>query len=303
MLEKVEGTIISVISGYYDVKTSKGVIRSRARGVFRNRKQKPLVGDRAIVQLDDQGMNYLVEILPRTNEVGRPAVANVAQVLLVISAVEPDFSLELLDRYLTFFAWKNVGVTIYLAKSDIVSADKLKQIKEKLDYYQSIGYRVFLDSSDLEEKLPDLIEPDAIWTLAGQSGAGKSTLLNKLEKDANQATGKISQALNRGKHTTRQVQLFVYGQGFIADTPGFSAVDLYKIKVDDLGQYFYEFKKNSVNCKFRSCQHIKEPGCEIKKMVKAGTILPSRYEDYLKIRQEISDNKMPEYMKQKKVKR
>ncbi|WP_297819654.1 ribosome small subunit-dependent GTPase A [uncultured Lactobacillus sp.] len=297
MLEKVEGTIISVISGYYDVKTSKGVIRSRARGVFRNRKQKPLVGDRAIVQLDQQGMNYLVEILPRKNEIGRPAVANVAQVLLVISAVEPDFSLELLDRYLTFFAWKNVGVTIYLSKSDLARPDKLKQIKEKLAYYEKIGYPVFLDSHTLENRLPDLIENDAIWTLAGQSGAGKSTLLNKLEKDANQATGKISQALNRGKHTTRQVQLFVYGKGFIADTPGFSAVDLYKIKVDDLGQYFYEFKKNSINCKFRRCQHIKEPGCEIKKMVEEGTILPSRYEDYLKIRQEILDNKMPEYMK------
>ncbi|CCI81936.1 ribosome small subunit-dependent GTPase A [Lactobacillus hominis] len=298
MLEKIEGTIISVISGYYDVKTNKGVIRSRARGVFRNRKQKPLVGDRAVVQLDDQGMNYLVEILPRKNEVGRPAVANVDQVLLVISAVEPDFSLELLDRYLTFFAWKNVGVTIYLSKSDIIAGtEELKEIKEKLVYYEKIGYRVFFDSDTLEKELPDLIQENAIWTLAGQSGAGKSTLLNKLEKDANQVTGKISQALNRGKHTTRQVQLFTYGKGFIADTPGFSAVDLYKIKVDDLGQYFYEFKKNSVNCKFRRCQHIKEPGCEIKKMVEDKEILPSRYEDYLKIRQEILDNKMPEYMK------
>lgn len=298
MLEKIEGTIISVISGYYDVKTNKGVIRSRARGVFRNRKQKPLVGDRAVVQLDDQGMNYLVEILPRKNEVGRPAVANVDQVLLVISAVEPDFSLELLDRYLTFFAWKNVGVTIYLSKSDIIAGtEELKEIKEKLVYYEKIGYRVFFDSDTLEKELPDLIQENAIWTLAGQSGAGKSTLLNKLEKDANQVTGKISQALNRGKHTTRQVQLFTYGKGFIADTPGFSAVDLYKIKVDDLGQYFYEFKKNSVNCKFRRCQHIKEPGCEIKKMVEDKEILPRRYEDYLKIRQEILDNKMPEYMK------
>lgn len=298
MLEKIEGTIISVISGYYDVKTTKGVIRSRARGVFRNRKQKPLVGDRAVVQLDDQGMNYLVEILPRKNEVGRPAVANVDQVLLVISAVEPDFSLELLDRYLTFFAWKNVGVTIYLSKSDIIAGtERLKEIKKKLVYYEKIGYRVFFDSDTLEKELPDLIQENAIWTLAGQSGAGKSTLLNKLEKDANQATDKISQALNRGKHTTRQVQLFTYGKGFIADTPGFSAVDLYKIKVDDLGQYFYEFKKNSVNCKFRRCQHIKEPGCEIKKMVEDKEILPRRYEDYLKIRQEILDNKMPEYMK------
>lgn len=297
MLEKIQGTIISVISGYYDVKTSKGVIRSRARGVFRNRKQKPLVGDKVEVQLDEKGMNYLVDIYPRKNEIGRPAVANVSQVLLVISAVEPDFSLELLDRYLTFFAWQGVGVTIYLSKSDLVDEEQLEKIKEKLSYYHKIGYQVFYDSESLEKDLPNLIKDGEIWTLAGQSGAGKSTLLNKIEKDAHQATGKISQALNRGKHTTRQVQLFTYGKGYIADTPGFSAVDLYKIKVDDLGQYFYEFAKNSVNCKFRRCQHIKEPGCEIKKMVEEKEIMPSRYDDYLKIRQEITDNRMPEYLK------
>lgn len=297
MLQKKEGTVVSVISGYYDVKTDEGVIRSRARGVFRNRKQKPLVGDRVIVQVDEQGMNYLTEILPRTNEVGRPAVANVAQVLLVISAVEPDFSLELLDRYLTFFAWKKVGVTIYLSKTDLIDAQKLAAIKEKLQYYAQIGYAVFTASSTLEEKLPGLITDDQIWTLAGQSGAGKSTLLNKLEKDANQATGEISVALNRGKHTTRQVQLFTYGKGYLADTPGFSAVDLFKIKVDELADDFYDFKKASQECKFRRCQHLKEPGCNVKKLVEQQTILPSRYEDYLKIRQEIADNRMPEYMK------
>lgn len=297
MLEKVEGTVISVISGYYDVETSKSVIRSRARGVFRNRKQKPLVGDRVIVQLDEQGMNYLVEILPRKNEIGRPAVANVDQVLLVISAVEPDFSLELLDRYLTFFAWKQIGVTIYLSKTDITTKEKLNEIENKLAYYRQIGYSVFTDQVELENQLPELIKTNAIWTLAGQSGAGKSTLLNQLEKEANQATGQISYALNRGKHTTRQVQLFKYGRGYIADTPGFSAVDLYKIKLDELANDFYEFKKASAKCKFRRCQHLKEPKCEVKKLIAEGKIAQSRYDDYLKIRQEISDNRMPDYLK------
>ena len=297
MLEKLKGTVVSVISGYYDVETSKGVIRSRARGVFRNRKQKPLVGDHVIVQIDEQGMNYLVEILPRKNEIGRPAVANVDQVLLVISAVEPDFSLELLDRYLTFFAWKKIGVTIYLSKTDITPENKLNEIKDKLAYYSKIGYLVFTDQTTLEKELPSLIKPNAIWTLAGQSGAGKSTLLNQLEKEAHQETGQISYALNRGKHTTRQVQLFKYGKGYIADTPGFSAVDLYKIKLDELADDFYEFKKASVKCKFRRCQHLKEPKCEVKKLVDEGTIAQSRYDDYLKIRQEIQDNRMPDYLK------
>ena len=296
-MKKAQGTIISAISGYYDVEINNSVVRTRARGVFRDRKQKPLVGDRAVVQLDDQGMNYLIELLPRTNEIGRPAVANVSKVLLVISAVEPDFSLELLDRYLTFFAWKNVGVVIYLSKSDITAHEKLKNIQEKLAYYQKIGYPIFWDAKKLEVDLPKMIQKDQIWTLAGQSGAGKSTLLNKLEKEANQATGAISTALNRGKHTTRQVKLFKYGLGFIADTPGFSAIDLFKIKVDDLGNYFYDLKDASQECKFRRCQHIKEPGCEVKKLVEEGKIASSRYDSYLKIRQEISDNRMPEYLK------
>ena len=121
--------------------------------------------------------------------------------------------------------------------------------------------------------------------------------MNKLESEAKQATGAISTALNRGKHTTRQVTLFKYGSGFIADTPGFSAIDLFKIKVDDLRNYFYDLKEASVECKFRGCQHIKEPGCEVKKLVEEGKIARSRYESYLKIRQEISDNRMPEYLK------
>lgn len=190
-MKKAEGTIISAISGYYDVEIDNKVVRTRARGVFRDRKQKPLVGDRVVVQLDDQGMNYLIEILPRINEIGRPAVANVSRVLLVISAVEPDFSLELLDRYLTFFAWKNVGVVIYLSKSDITSSERLKDIQTELEYYQRIGYPVFEDAEKLENELPKMIDKDQIWTLAGQSGAGKSTLLNKLESEAKQATGAI----------------------------------------------------------------------------------------------------------------
>lgn len=296
-MNKAQGTIVSAISGYYDVEIENKVVRTRARGVFRDRKQKPLVGDRVVVQLDDQGMNYLIEILPRTNEIGRPAVANVSRVLLAISAVEPDFSLELLDRYLTFFAWKNVGVVIYLSKSNITPNEKLKAIKCKLDYYQKIGYSVFEDAEELERQLPTMIQKDQIWTLAGQSGAGKSTLLNKLEREANQATGAISTALNRGKHTTRQVKLFKYASGFIADTPGFSAIDLFKIKVDELGNYFYDLKDASVKCKFRRCQHIKEPVCEVKKLIEEGRIAKSRYDSYLKIRQEISENRMPEYLK------
>lgn len=296
-MKLAEGTVVGLIAGYYDVETAVGIVRTRARGVFRQKKQKPAVGDHVEIQIDDQGMSYLVKILPRLNRIGRPAVANVSHVLLVISAVEPDFSLELLDRFLTFFSWQKVQVTIYLSKSDLLKGDKLAKIKEEVSYYQEIGYPVFTDYRDVEAQIPQMIKAGQIWTLAGQSGAGKSTLLNQLKKDANQATGAISTSLNRGKHTTRKVELFKLGEGFLADTPGFSSIDLTPIKLNELCNYFVEFKRASSKCKFRGCQHLKEPGCEVKKLLEEGQIMPHRYDDYLAMRTEISEGRLPEYLK------
>lgn len=296
-MKLAQGTVIGLIAGYYDVETAAGIVRTRARGVFRQKKQKPAVGDRVEIQIDDKGMSYLVKIMPRLNRIGRPAVANVSHVLLVISAVEPDFSLELLDRFLTFFSWQKVKATIYLSKADLIDDDKLSEIKKSLAYYQEIGYPVFTDYHDVQIKIPELIGKDQIWTLAGQSGAGKSTLLNHLKEDAHQATGEISTSLNRGKHTTRKVELFKLGEGFLADTPGFSSIDLTPIKLNELCNYFVEFKRASQKCKFRGCQHLKEPGCEVKKLLEEGKILVSRYEDYLAMRTEISEGRIPEYLK------
>lgn len=296
-MKLAEGTVIGLIAGYYDVETAVGIVRTRARGVFRQKKQKPAVGDHVEIKIDDQGMSYLVKILPRINRIGRPAVANVSHVLLVISAIEPDFSLELLDRFLTFFSWQKVKVTIYLSKADLIDAPKFKQISDLLNYYQKVDYQIFTDYHDVQEKIAEMIGKDQIWTLAGQSGAGKSTLLNHLKKDANQATGAISASLNRGKHTTRKVELFKLGAGFLADTPGFSSIDLTPIKLNELCNYFIEFKRASNDCKFRGCQHLKEPKCAVKKLLEEGKIMPSRYEDYLAMRTEINEGRIPEYLK------
>lgn len=298
MAEKETGTVIALNAGFYDVQTDSEVIRTRARGVFRQNKQKPAVGDRVEIQVDEKGMSYLVKILPRLNRIGRPAVANVSHVLLVISAVEPDFSVALLDRFLTFFSWQRVKATIYLSKVDLIAnTAQLKEIEQILSYYREIGYQVFLDKNELDKSLTDLLEADQIWTLAGQSGAGKSTLLNYLKADANQSTAAISSALNRGRHTTRVVQLFSLNKGFLADTPGFSAIDLSPIKLTDLASYFVEFKEASQFCKFRSCQHLKEPKCEVKRLLEEKQIMASRYENYLAMRAEISEGRMPEYLK------
>ena len=297
MIKQTDGIVVGLISGFYDVQTGNQIIRTRARGLFRKNKEKPTVGDHVKIQVDEQGTSYLTEILPRVNLIGRPALANVDHVLLVISAVEPDFSLQLLDRYLTFFSWQKVAVSIYLSKSDLVNEAKLAKIKASLSYYVKIGYPVFYQWEELAKKLPSAIESQQIWTLAGQSGAGKSTLINHLKQDIEQETAAISTSLNRGKHTTRTVQLFPLGEGFLADTPGFSAIDFTPIKINDLCNYFVEFKRASVKCKFRGCQHIKEPKCEVKNLVEKQEITQSRYDNYLQMRSEIENGRMPEYLK------
>lgn len=297
MTKQTKGIIIGLIAGFYDVQTKDQVVRTRARGLFRKTKMKPVVGDRVKIQIDEQGTSYLVEVLPRTNLIGRPALANVDHVLLVMSAVEPDFSLQLLDRYLTFFSWQKVAVSIYLSKSDLIDANRFNQISKSLAYYVKIGYSVYYKWEDLAAKLPLAITSAQIWTLAGQSGAGKSTLINHLKKDLKQKTGAISTSLNRGKHTTRTVQLFKLGEGFLADTPGFSALDFTPIKINELCNYFVEFKKASAKCKFRGCQHLKEPKCEVKKLVEEKQFLQSRYDDYLLMRSEIENGRIPEYLK------
>lgn len=297
MTKQTEGIVVGLIAGFYDVQTKKQVIRTRARGVFRKNNLKPTVGDRVKIQIDEQGTSYLVEVFPRTNLIGRPALANVDHVLLVISAVEPDFSLQLLDRFLTFFSWQKVAVSIYLSKSDLVDEQIVLKIKNELNYYSRIGYPTFDNWQKLAINLPKAIGSEQIWTLAGQSGAGKSTLINHLKKDLKQETAAISSSLNRGKHTTRTVQLFKLGQGFLADTPGFSAINFAPIKINELCNYFVEFKKASSQCKFRGCQHVKEPECEVKKLVKEKKIISSRYNDYLLMRTEIENGRIPEYLK------
>lgn len=297
MAKGTQGIITGLIAGFYDVQTKSRVVRTRARGVFRKNKLKPTVGDHVEIQIDDQGTSYLVKVLPRKNLIGRPALANVDHILLVISAVEPDFSLPLLDRFLTFFSWQNVAVSIYLSKSDLVNSEELADINENLAYYQKIGYEIYLSQEAVSKALPVNIGFEQIWTLAGQSGAGKSTLINSLKEDLAQKTAAISTSLNRGKHTTRTVQLFKLGNGYLADTPGFSAIDLTPIKLNQLCDYFIEFKKASQNCKFRGCQHINEPKCEVKQLVAEGQIKKSRYENYLLMRKEIENGRLPEYLK------
>lgn len=293
--ETATGTITSSIAGFYDVQIGDQIVRTRAAGVFRKNQEKPVVGDLVEVELDLDQTNYLTKILPRKNRLIRPALANVDDIILVISAIEPDFSVNLLDRFLVFFASQDIKVNIFLSKSDLVTNERLQAIDSILHYYEDIGYQILGPNVKLD--LARIIDPGEIFVLAGQSGAGKSTLLNSLKSDVNQETAPISSSLNRGKHTTRMTSLFSYGSGFIADTPGFSAIDIHQIKLDELADNFVEFLDNAHECKFRGCQHLNEPSCAIKDLVEKGVILKSRYDNYLQMRDEIENNKLPEYLK------
>ncbi|MDT6951258.1 ribosome small subunit-dependent GTPase A [Companilactobacillus alimentarius] len=289
------GRIIKSISGFYDVfdNESEEIVRTRARGNFRKRKIKPLVGDK--VSFDATGdLGYILEILPRENSLVRPPIANVDQAIVVTSAAEPNFSSNLLDKILVNIEHNRIEPVIFLTKVDLLSDDKYVELKQDLLGYHQAGYLVFDDqdsyNSQQLDKLKDTFA-DKVTVFTGQSGAGKSTLLNHIDTELGLATAAISQTLNRGKHTTRQVSLFNICEGLVADTPGFSSIDLMEITPEELPTLFPEFLDYRDGCQFRGCRHVNEPGCEVKKALSEGKIMQSRYDNYLYFLNEINSYK------------
>ncbi|WP_368251897.1 ribosome small subunit-dependent GTPase A [Enterococcus sp. 2201sp1_2201st1_B8_2201SCRN_220225] len=293
----MRGQIRKALSGFYYIESEGTTYQTRARGNFRNRKITPLVGDQVIFESSNLTDGYLLEILPRKNELVRPPVANVDTGVIVISLVEPAFSFNLLDRFLVTLEYKEIEPVIYLSKLDLMPDNSLADvIKER---YEKIGYQV-IASSDQEANQRQLfrIFANGLTVFMGQSGAGKSTLLNKLVPELALATGEISESLGRGKHTTRHVELLPIAGGLVADTPGFSSIDFLNIESQELPRMFPEFVAAAPHCKFRECMHIKEPDCEVKRLVATGEIATSRYEDYQQFLEEI-ENRRPVYKKKK----
>ena len=291
-----EGKIIKALSGFYYVKDGTRIIECRGRGVFRNQNIVPLVGDLVVYQSEGDREGYIMDILPRDNELVRPPIANVDQAILVFSVVEPEFNIGLLDRFLVLIEDKQIKPLICLTKLDLLPDKKKKGIEEYAAYYRAIGYDVLLTSSKTEEGLADLLPfiDDKISVFAGQSGVGKSTLLNAMNPDLTLKTDKISTHLGRGKHTTRHVELIEISNGLVADTPGFSSLEFTEIEAENLSYCFPEMKEESANCKFRGCLHLNEPKCAVKLAVEKNQIEPFRYKHYLSFLQEIRDRK-PRY--------
>ncbi|PLR84166.1 ribosome small subunit-dependent GTPase A [Bacillus canaveralius] len=291
-----EGKIIKALSGFYYVLSDDQIFQCRGRGVFRKNKVTPLVGDNVVFQIENETDGYILEIGERKNELVRPPIANVDQAILVFSAVEPDFSTALLDRFLVLVEFNHIKPLICITKMDLTTEADRAEINRYADHYRDAGYDVLLTSTETEDGIHELLPhlQRIISVFAGQSGVGKSSLLNALRPDLHLKTSDISAHLGRGKHTTRHVELIDVADGLVADTPGFSSLEFTDIDAEDLNYCFPEINIKSEECKFRGCLHSKEPKCAVKAAVENGEIPAYRYQHYQDFLQEIKDRK-PRY--------
>lgn len=286
------GRIVKLISGVYQVDVDGVRFDTKPRGLFRKKKFSPVVGDIVDFEVQNEQEGYIHHVHDRDNELKRPPVSNIDELVIVMSAVEPQFSTQLLDRFLVVAHSYDLEPRILITKKDLTTQDNQEYIQVMLDLYQDIGYPTqFISKNDDRVSIVDEWNHGLI-VLSGQSGVGKTTFLNHYRPELNLETNDISKSLNRGKHTTRHVELYERNHGFIADTPGFSALDFDHIEKDELKNYFVDIKDAGQNCKFRNCNHIKEPKCNVKHLVDEGKIAQFRYEHYLQLFNEISNRKV-----------
>lgn len=268
----LKGMIVKNISDTYTVKESKNLYECKARGKFRNSGLTPLVGD--IVEFDPE-QNYILDIMERKNELARPSVSNIDVALIISSVKKPDLSLYLLDKQITSVSLENIEPVLCFTKLDLLSRKELKEIKKIMKYYKKLGYAVFTNWQI--KKILKYLKGKTV-VLTGQTGAGKSSLLNLISPSLNLKTGEISEALGRGKHTTRHTEFFLVKDVLIADTPGFSSLDINKHTKEEIRDTFLEFKKYT--CEFKNCMHDKEQNCAVREACEKGEIMKSRYENY-----------------------
>lgn len=283
------GLIVKGIGGFYYVKTDVGIIECRAQGKFRNKSLKPMIGDRVDILISEDNTGSVSNIYDRKNEFVRPPVTNIDQIILVVAAKNPEPDLMFVDKMTVIANHKNVDLILCINKIDI-GTEETNKIK---NIYERAGFKVIETSAIDGVGIDDVKEylEGKITAFAGFSGVGKSSILNAIT-DAKAETGEISKKLKRGKHTTRHVELFEYGENsYIMDTPGFSMLDLPYIKASELEKYFPEFTEHIGNCKFAGCTHTSEPGCTIKECVEQGYIDEGRYMHYVEFYNRLKDIK------------
>ncbi|MBQ9861126.1 MAG: ribosome small subunit-dependent GTPase A [Clostridia bacterium] len=285
------GLILQSIGGFYYVETADAVYECKARGAFRKEGVTPLSGDRVTITAQADGTGILQEILPRRNALVRPPVANLDCLAIVASVTEPKPNLQLLDKLIAIAEDAAIEPIVVITKSDLDETEALETV------YRTAGFPVFVVTNTDAASAAALTAflQGKITAFTGNSGVGKSSLLNLIDPALCRETGEISKKLGRGRHTTRSVVLLpLSGGGYLADTPGFSALDIERtqpIDKDALFNCFREFEPYFGKCRFTGCSHVHEPDCAIQKAVEAGEIALSRYESYVALYSEAKERK------------
>lgn len=287
----VKGIIICTNSNLYQVEVNKQIYNCVARGKIKKEKINLLVGDYVEITVTDENKKegVIEQVLERKNSLKRPKMANLTQLILVVSMKMPNPDLLLLDKQLAFASYLGIESIICLNKIDLENQEEIEKIEQ---IYTSIGYKVI--KTNAKEKLEiDKLKPflqNNITAFAGNSGVGKSTLINGIFEQQLTDEGIVSDKNKRGKNTTTSVTLYQYDiNSYLADTPGFSTFEINEIPKEDLSHYFIEFVPYLEKCEFLGCSHIKEQKCGIKKALEEGKISQQRYENYKKIYQELKE--------------
>lgn len=289
----MQGKIIKGIAGFYYVQTGDKIYQCKAKGIFRNKKIKPLVGDNVDIDILDETdlEGNITEILPRTNELIRPAVANVDQALVVFAARNPKPNYNLLDRFLMMMEKQQIPVIVCFNKMDLAKEKELALLDQT---YENCGHKVMFISVRKEEGIEEIrnLIRGKTTVLAGPSGVGKSSLMNLLQPEANMETGAVSEKIKRGKHTTRHSELICIEENtFVLDTPGFSSLFIHTFEEDEIRGYFQEFTPYEGQCRFQGCSHTHEPDCGVKKALEEGKISQIRYDNYVNIYTELKEKR------------
>ena len=285
----MQGKIIGNISNTYKIKTENKVYESFARGKFKKDEITPLVGDNVEITITDEEKNMAVieKILPRKNELKRPKISNIDQIVFIVSTKHPKPDLLMLDKQLAYVENLKIEPIIVINKMDL--EENYKEIKE---LYSKIGYKVIITSAKQKMGIEDLQKElqNKISVFSGNSGVGKSSIINVLFGIEKTQEGEVSKKNKKGKNTTTDTKLYQLSENtYIADTPGFASFEITEIESSQLDKCFREFKNEIQNCEFVGCTHIKEQSCGIKKAIEQGTISKQRYERYCKIYEELKE--------------
>ena len=287
----MQGFIIENISNLYQIKNENKVYEATARGKFKKDDITPVVGDFVQFEIVDEENKKAVitEIEERKVYIKRPKLANITQLIFVLSSKEPKPDLLMLDKQLAFAEFLNIKSVIILNKIDLDKKHEFAQIENT---YRKIGYKVLQTNAKEKIGIEELkkVMQNEVNAFSGNSGVGKSTLINGIFKEDITQEGEISKKNKRGKNTTTAIKMYeIEKNTWIADTPGFSTFEIGEIDSKDLDKYFKEFQNELVNCEFIGCTHIKEQNCGIKKAVEEGRINVGRYERFCKIYEELKE--------------